>query len=303
LQASDNNGLDYYYTWKKETSPGVWTVLPIQTTNIATDLDAGTYAANIEDANGIILGIYVNNVLDTATDETFLFEEPPLLELTIEKQDVYCFNGSDSWAKAIITGGVPPYDILWSNGDETVQTSSLSQGVYTVEITDFRGCQVSGSIQINQPTEAISIEYTAFATPSTGGASDGWIKAQIKGGTDFTNGSYTYYWQDETGSSLNTQTTTSIVGGVFQIRLITIPKGKYYLTIEDANFPLATTGDGCTVIDEEFIIYDPIEAIISLHTPISCHQNNVFNNPFSDGKLQVSVTGGLPFDTGNPYIY
>ena len=304
LQESDNNGLDYYYTWRKETNPGVWTILTNQTTNIASGLDAGNYAVNIEDANGIILGVYnSDNELETPTDVSFLFEEPPLLKLSIEKQDVYCYNGSDSWAKAIISGGTLPYDILWSNGDTDQQTSSLSQGLYTVEITDARGCQVSGSIQINQPTEAISIEYTAFATPSVGNATDGWIEAQIKGGTDFTDGSYTYYWQDEAGSDLNTQTTTSIVNGVFQIRLNTIPKGKYYLTIEDANFPSATTGNGCTVIDEEFILYDPIEATISLHTPISCHQNNVFNDPFSDGKLQVKVTGGLPFDTENPYIY
>ncbi|MEC3908204.1 T9SS type A sorting domain-containing protein [Tamlana sp. 2201CG12-4] len=303
LQPTDNNGLPYYYTWKKETGPGVWTILTTQTTNIATNLDAGNYAVNIEDANGIIIGVYINNVLVSATDVTYLFEEPPLLELSIEKQDVYCFNGSDSWAKAIITGGTPPYTVLWSNGDTTQQTSNLNQGIYDVAITDSYGCQVSGSIQINQPTEALSINYTAFATPGIGGASDGWIEAQITGGTDFANGSYTYYWQDEAGVILNAQTTTSTVSGTFQIRLNHIPKGSYYLTIEDANFPLAATVDGCTIIDDEFILYDPIEASISIHTPISCHQENVFNNPFSDGALQVTVTGGLPFATGQPYRY
>lgn len=303
LQPEDNNRLDYYYTWKKETSPGVWTELTSQTTNIATGLDAGHYAVNIRDANGIIIGVYENNVLINATDETFPFKEPPLLELSIEKQDVYCFNGSDSWAKAIITGGTPPYTIGWSNGDTTEQTSNLSQGTYTVSITDSRGCQVDGSIDINQPTEPLSINYTAFATPSTGGASDGWIEAQIAGGTDFSDGSYTYYWQDETGEILNTQTSTSTVNGNFQIRLNNITKGSYYLSIEDANFQLATTGDGCTILDDEFIIYDPIEAVISIQTPISCNGANVFNDPFSDGALQVVVTGGLPFETGQPYIY
>lgn len=303
LQPTDNNGLSYYFTWKKETSPGVWTVLTNQTTNIATNLDAGNYAANIEDANGIIIGVYENNVLVNATDVIYLFEEPPLLELSIEKQDVYCFNGSDSWAKAIITGGVPPYNITWSNGDITAQTSNLEQGIYHVSISDSRGCQVEGSIQINQPNAPLSIAFTAFATPTTGGASNGWVEAQITGGTDFDDGSYTYYWQNEAGDILNPQTTTSIIDDVYQIRLNNIPKGNYYLTIEDANFSLATTGEGCTITDNEFILYDPIEAVISIKTPISCHQDNMFNNPYSDGVLQVEVTGGLPFQSGQPYIH
>lgn len=303
LQPSENNGLSYYYTWKKETNPGVWVILTSQTTNTAYNLDAGTYAVNIEDANGIIIGVYENNILVNAMDVPFLFEEPTLLKLDIEKQDVYCFNGSDAWAKANITGGTPPYTVLWSNGDTTEQTSNLSQGVYELTVSDSRGCHVTGSIQINQPTAPLSINYTAFATPSTGGASDGWIAVEITGGTAVDNGSYTYYWQDANGAILNTQTTTSTENDVYEIRLNDIPKGNYFLTIEDANFPLASTGDGCTIIDNDFILYDPIEATISEHTPISCHGDNSFNNPFADGALQVVVTGGLPFSEGQEYIY
>ena len=303
LQPTDNNGLPYYYTWKKETSPGVWTVLTDQTTNIARNLNDGHYAVNIEDANGVILGVYKNNVLVNPTDVRYTFEEPALLQLNFEKQDVYCFGGSDSWVKTIITGGTPPYSILWNTGDVTEQVSNLPQGIYDVNITDSRGCQVSGSIQINQPEKPLNITYSAFATPTTGGASDGWIEAQISGGTPFGDGSYTYYWQDETGKILNTQTITQSVNNTFQIRLNSIPKGAYYLTIEDANFSFATTNQGCLVVDKEFILYDPIEAVISIHTPISCHQNNEFNNPYSDGALQVIVKGGLPFASGQPYIY
>ncbi|MGG6230838.1 T9SS type A sorting domain-containing protein [Tenacibaculum sp. SDUM215027] len=303
LQPNENNGLSYYYTWKKETSPGVWTILTTQTSNIASGLDAGNYAVNIEDANGIILGVYKNNVLETPTDVTYNFEEPPLLELTFEKQDVYCYEGSDGWAKAIIKGGIPPYNIEWERGNKVAQINSLTKGEYSVTVTDTRGCQVTGSILINQPENPISINFTAFATPSTGGASDGWIQAEIEGGTSFTDGSYTYYWQDEKGKILNGQTETSIVNGKFQIKMNNLPKGIYHLTIEDANYVSAATKEGCTHIEEEFILYDPIEATISVETSISCNQNNKFNNPYSDGALKASVTGGLPFSTGQSYIY
>ncbi|OBX24972.1 SprB-like repeat protein [Gelidibacter algens] len=139
LQPTDNKGMPYYYTWKKEMTPGVWTELTGQITDIATNLDAGNYAVNIKDANGIVLGIYHNNVLITPTDTTYVFEEPPLLELTIEKQDVYCYNGSDGWAKTIITGGTPPYNIVWSSEETSERISYLNQGVYNVTIMDSRG--------------------------------------------------------------------------------------------------------------------------------------------------------------------
>ncbi|GFD80268.1 hypothetical protein KUL118_31300 [Tenacibaculum sp. KUL118] len=303
LQPNENNGLPYYYTWKKETNPGVWTILTTQTSNIASGLDAGNYAVNIEDANGIILGVYKNNVLETPTDVIYNFEEPPLLELTFEKQDVYCYEGSDGWAKAIIKGGVLPYTIKWENGNSTAQINNLTKGEYSVTVTDARGCQVTGSILINQPENPISIDFTAFATPSTGGVSDGWIQAEIEGGTSFADDSYTYYWQDEKGTILNGQTETSIVNGKFQIKINNIPKGIYHLTIEDANYVSATTKQGCTHIEEEFILYDPIEATISIEKPISCNQNNKFNNPYADGALKASITGGLPFSTGQSYIY
>ncbi|MDX8553257.1 T9SS type A sorting domain-containing protein [Tenacibaculum sp. 1B UA] len=303
LQPNENNGLSYYYTWKKETSPGVWTILTTQTSNIASGLDAGNYAVNIKDANGIILGVYKNNLLVTPTDVIYNFEEPVLLELTFEKQDVYCYEGSDGWAKAIIKGGIPPYNIEWERGNKVAQINSLTKGEYSVRVTDTRGCQVTGSVLIKQPENPISIDFTAFATPSTGQASDGWIQAEIEGGTSFADGSYTYYWQDEKGAILNGQTETSIVNGKFQIKINNIPKGLYHLTIEDANYMAATTKEGCTYVEKEFILYDPIEATISIEKPISCNQNNSFNNPYADGALKASVTGGLPFSTGESYIY
>ena len=304
LPPTANDGLPYYYTWKKETSPGVWTVLGDQTTASATGLDAGNYAVNVADANGIIIGVYENNTLVTPTDVTFELSEPPLLELSLTKQDVFCHLGSDGWASATIIGGTPPYTTTWSNGDNTTVTENLVVGTYSVTITDSRGCQVDGAITLTQPAHPIEISYTAFRHPSMAGASDGWVTAQIVGGTPFADGSYTYTWTDANGISLNAQTTTSFEeNDGFQIRLQDIPSGVYYLTIEDAHYAAASTPQGCTQVANEYALYDPIEATIAVVTPISCHQNNTFDNPYADGQLQATVKGGLPFTTGAPYVY
>ncbi|WP_075341850.1 T9SS type A sorting domain-containing protein [Tenacibaculum agarivorans] len=303
LQPNQNNGLSYYYTWKKETSPGVWTVLPLQTTNIASGLGEGNYAVNIKDANGIVLGEYQNNVLVQEKDITQSIKEPELLEVEIKKQNAYCIGGSDGWIEAKAIGGTAPYTFEWEDGRKTPRINDLSQGFYKLIITDKRGCRVEVEVPIEEPKEPLKITFSEFATPSTKDASNGWIKAIVEGGTPDTLGAYTYYWQDESGNLLNAQTVAQFINNTYEITLNTIPKGKYYLTIEDANYNIATTKEGCTHIDEEFILYDPIEATISVETPISCNQNNVFNNPFSDGALKVEVTGGLPFASGNPYVY
>ncbi|CAA0203257.1 T9SS type A sorting domain-containing protein [Tenacibaculum maritimum] len=303
LQPNENNGLPYYYTWKKETSPGVWTILTSQTTNIATGLNDGNYAVNIKDANGVVLGVYKDNVLVTPTDVTYHLEEPTLLELSFEKQDVHCYEGSDGWAKTIIKGGIAPYIIEWENKSDDVLISNLTKGAYTVAVTDSRGCQATGTVLISQPEKPISINFTAFATPTVGGVADGWVNAEIEGGTVFPNGSYTYYWQNETGEILNAQTQTDIVDGKFQIQLNNISKGIYYLTIQDANYITATSKEGCTYIEKEFVLYDPIEAIIAIEKPISCNQNNTFSNPYGDGSLRATITGGLPFSVGQDYKY
>ncbi|WP_084339857.1 T9SS type A sorting domain-containing protein [Tenacibaculum maritimum] len=303
LQPNENNGLPYYYTWKKETSPGVWTILTSQTTNIATGLNGGNYAVNIKDANGVVLGVYKDNVLVTPTDVTYHLEEPTVLELSFEKQDVHCYEGSDGWAKTIIKGGIAPYIIEWENKSDDVLISNLTKGAYTVAVTDSRGCQATGTVLISQPEKPISINFTAFATPTVGGVADGWVNAEIEGGTVFPNGSYTYYWQNETGEILNTQTQTDIVDGKFQIQLNNISKGIYYLTIQDANYITATSKEGCTYVEKEFVLYDPIEAIIAIEKPISCNQNNTFSNPYGDGSLRATITGGLPFSVGQDYKY
>src|SRR5690606_21144776 len=81
LKAIGSGGVGkYIFTWKKLDN-GVWKTLhksptpeteSIYPTIFSTGIGAGTYAVNIKDENGIVIGEYVNNILDKITDEEFV---------------------------------------------------------------------------------------------------------------------------------------------------------------------------------------------------------------------------------------
>lgn len=303
-----NPGLPYIYTWKrKNKNTSIWEELSSQTDSIATNLNAGEYSVNIRDKNGIVIGEYINNILVEETDVIYNLEEPDLLQISFNKRDVFCNDGFDGWAEVVIEGGTPPYTISWNNGDITTRTTRLTAGKYEAIVTDSRGCEVINEIEINEPINPINIAYNIYGRPSSKGASDAWIEADITGGTPFDDGSYVYEWVDKEGTILNSQTIAEAVNNNgltnYHIRLNDIVAGTYYLTIKDKNYEIADTNSGCTIIYSDFIIHEPIEATIEILTPISCNQNNEFLDPFSNGELTVYVEGGVPFSTGLPYNY
>ncbi|MCX2682001.1 T9SS type A sorting domain-containing protein [Galbibacter sp. EGI 63066] len=304
LQPGDNGGLRYYYTWKKKDANGTWQVLTDQTDSIAINLDAGEYAVNIKDANGVVLGNYgSDNELEKAIDTLYTLEEPPLLEISTTQQDVYCFSGSDAWAEVSITGGTAPYTIEWSNGGTLARATELSAGTYEVHVTDSRGCEAIAEVTIEEPEAPVEISYPQYNRPSSIGATDAWIEAVIVGGTPFDDGTYTYFWENEEGTLLNALTSAVVVDGTYVIRLTDIPAGNYYLTAQDKNYEIAMTKLGCTHANSKFTIHEPIEAVIEIQTPISCNTANEYQDPFSDGALVAHISGGVPFETGLPYIY
>ena len=100
--------------------------------SIADNLDTGIYAVNIEDANGIILGDYENNILVRERDSTYFLDQPKLLTVSFKKEDVVCNSGNNGWAEVLIDGGTPPYQISWSTGETTSRINELFTGRYTV---------------------------------------------------------------------------------------------------------------------------------------------------------------------------
>ena len=82
------------------------------------------------------------------------------IDLTIDANHVSCFNESDGSATVNITGGIYPYNYLWSDGQTTNPAINLSSGSYSCVIVDAIGCQVDTSILINEANE-IFLDFIA----------------------------------------------------------------------------------------------------------------------------------------------
>src|SRR5690606_18077538 len=93
-----------------------------------------------------------------------------------------------------ISGGVPGYKIQWSTGETTAQITNVTGGIYIVYVTDSRGCQAMGQIEVSQPGGMV-IQSIEHRNPTCYGGNDGALQVEVSGGT----APYTYLWN--TGSS------------------------------------------------------------------------------------------------------
>jgi len=318
LATSANNGLPYYFYWKKQQADGSWMALPMIKDSIASNLSHGTYALNIKDRNGIVLGTYVSNQLTQEIDATQLMQEPPKLAVTITHGDVYCNGGNDGWATANVTGGTPPYDYKWSNDADTDKNTILKAGDYWVFVTDAKGCTTQADVTITEPTAPLAIKYTETLNPSFYKATNGKIVVEVTGGTIFSDNSYWFEWKNSKGIVQNT-TAANFSNGIYTISLNGLGEETYSLTVYDANYNVAVNKTSCTVSNSVVTLDDPdpLEVAFEVVRTISCNVSNEFGNETDmspqdsqrdesqDGILVAHVKGGiqLPADKNNGLQY
>ncbi|MCO6500824.1 MAG: PKD domain-containing protein [Vicingus serpentipes] len=223
----------YTYSW----APGG------MTTDSINNLAPGTYIVTITDSNGcsIVDSVVVN--------------EPPLLVLNMNQQNTPC-GLSEGIASVTVSGGIPPYTVLWSGGETTDTITNLSPGTYIVIVTDSNGSVKSDSVTI---IEQGLITLTMDSTNVTcNGFNDGKANVVAVGGS----GVYTYLWSPggETTDSINNL----------------IP-GTYAVTVTDDN--------GCLAIDS---------VQITEPAPLSLVMNavDVLCNGDSSGKAIALPSGG-----------
>lgn len=272
LKANQNNGLPYYYTWKKQQKDGSWIIWNDQD-ETAENLSDGTYALNIEDANGIKLGTYTNNVLVKETDVTQLMAEPAKLKLTFTKFDVGCTTGDDGWAEAHVSGGTAPYTYEWTNGKTIPKIENITTNNYFVLVKDAKGCVVQGSIFVGDPNGVFTTETVKNPTCYKG--NDGVIQLNVTGG----NLPYTYAWN--TGA-----------------------KTKDLNNITAGNYEVTITCPDCCVYKKKFVLKDPEPVIVAIGPDRTlCNDQNLdLDASIADPKAQYNWTSTNGFTSNEAKI-
>jgi gliding motility-associated-like protein len=119
-----------------------WSSIPVQNTQIATNLPVGVYTCTIKDGSGCM------------TTVTVSITQPPLLTVAIASTtNVTCFGGNNGAVNITVGGGTPAYTYAWNSVpvQNTQNATSLPAGSYTVTVKDSKGCIATTSVVITQP--------------------------------------------------------------------------------------------------------------------------------------------------------
>ena len=116
------------------------------------NLGPGVYSVYLEDAKGCTI------------ERTFNLLEPDLLMAIGQVEDALdCENGESGAINLTVSGGRPPYNYSWSNGEITPSIFNLTNGNYSVEVTDQSGCYVTQTFEVKRP-DPIEINLASTTT-------------------------------------------------------------------------------------------------------------------------------------------
>ncbi len=247
----------YSYRWFANDDP----TNILSRTNALSNTYEGLYTLEVQDSANIVVSrndIYVAAPSSITVENTF--------------SNITCYNMNDGVISINVTGGTPfttgePYKYIWNTGDTTPTINDLSEGVYTVTITDANNCQTTFSKSLVPPNR-LSLASSQITDASGYGIANGAITVEIIGGT----GEYSYYWRDSNGTIIgSTATLTNLIGNT-----------SYSLVVNDSN--------NCS-FEKEFPVGEPDPLLIELdQNDITCYGGT--------GSLEAIPKGGV-----SPYNY
>lgn len=238
----------YSYDWKNAGN------ITVETLQNLTGQGAGTYTVNITDAK---LCTY---------SQSFTITQPiEALNSSVVTSDANCFGDPTGSIDLTVWGGTPPYSYVWTSGQSSQDVTGLIAGPYLVTVTDSKGCMISRSENINQPS---ALGGTISSTPVLCyGEATGSVSFSPTGGVP----PYSYEWSS--GTTL--YSTTSNV-------LMDIPAGVYNLVMTDSK--------GCQFTASTSVAQSSQLVGSIVATNILCYGDLT-------GALNLTVSGGSPVYT------
>ena len=201
-----------------------------QTTQTASNLEAGVYTVEVTDELGCI-----------ASGDVEIDQPAPLtVDFDVSPND--CFGLEEGIISLTAGGGVGQYQYIWSSGSGGTIIDDLPAGWYYLTLSDANGCILEDSVEVMQPEPLEPIVEVTDA--SCFGDRDGRISAITLGGT----GPYLYSLDDINYTGSNT--------------LVGLYAGDYTLYVRDAN--------GCFWFEDIVVGEPPaMEVIIPLAPEVS----------------------------------
>ncbi|WP_346882473.1 HYR domain-containing protein [uncultured Algibacter sp.] len=111
---------------------------PFQTSPDFTGLPEGSY--------NLVVRTAFSNCLRSFNSGPIILDN---LELSGSANDISCPENTNGTIDITVSGGASPYTYSWSNSKTSEDLNNLSDGLYTVTVTDANGCTITGDFTVS----------------------------------------------------------------------------------------------------------------------------------------------------------
>ncbi|WP_100841513.1 PKD domain-containing protein [Flavobacterium sp. 5] len=246
------------------------------------------FASTDEDISNLKSGYYYLTINDNGNcpfSKSYYVEEPAKFQFSGNKNDISCYGLNDGNINLSTSGGTQPYKFVWTKDGNpynatTESLYNLSPGVYGVTITELNNCGILKETYTIIEPPLLEVSFVSQVDILCYGDYTGEINVSTIGGrtTEISPGvfNYSYYWTGPNGYSSYIQNPKNLAAGT------------YNLTVTD--------NSGCTDNLQVILKQNNEIKIDYTKTEIACYG-------YSDASITInSITGGIPFTTGDPYI-
>ncbi len=226
--------------------------------------DNGTTKSNL---NQLVEGAYKVTITDANACKVFLdsikITAPQVLNVSVlSLVNATCVGKTNGKIDINVSGGTLPYTYLWNNAATTQDLLAITTGVYSVSISDNKGCKAFLKDLNIGGTQTVKLNKDSLVMPTCNGSADGKIFFAIKGGQV----PYNYKWSNNT----------------FNASVFNLKSNIYTVTATDFN--------GCQ-FSKTYQLNEPNPISISLNAidSVGCYGAE-------DAAIDVAVSGGtMPY--------